>query len=223
MTTKRPDNFEEFQRKQAAKRALLPPISHNTPDLPSLSHDEIVHVETARSALLSLKKSFELWIGIARGLKTLRDKADRLGGRFTFDRLREREGLGKDVFDESRVSRLLAILEREREVVEWRAKKLTDKQRFEWASPEAITRHCPVFAKPKIDGEAKLSPYAQMKQANITLQEENEMLKQREDGDRFKPTDTSDDIATVLVGMFSKEKARDIANRVLAKLKERKP
>jgi hypothetical protein len=37
MTIKRPESFEEFQRKQAAKRALLLPPSHNTPDLPSLS------------------------------------------------------------------------------------------------------------------------------------------------------------------------------------------
>jgi hypothetical protein len=48
-----------------------------------------------------------------------------------------------------------------------------------------------------------------------------EQLKQREDGDRFKPTDTADDIAETLVGMFSPSKAKDIAERMLAKLKER--
>jgi hypothetical protein len=54
------------------------------------------------------------------------------------------------------------------------------------------------------------------------LQEENAKLKQREDGDRFKPTDTADDIATVLVGMFSARKAEAIARAVLTMLKARK-
>lgn len=42
---------------------------------------------------------------------------------------------------------------------------------------------------------------AQLKQANIALQEENHRLKQREDGNCFKPTDTAEDIATVLVSI----------------------
>jgi hypothetical protein len=78
------------------------------------------------------------------------------------------------------------------------------------------------FAQPKPAND-KLSPMAQLKQVNITLQEENHRLKQREDGDRFKPTDTAQDIATVLVGMFSPSKAKDIAERILAKLSSRTP
>ena len=38
---------------------------------------------------------------------------------------------------------------------------------------------------------------------------------------RFKPTDTADNIADVLVGMFSPSKAESIARSVLAKLKAR--
>src|SRR5262249_61718736 len=110
-----------------------------------------------------------------RGLKTREDRAERLGGAFTFARLREREGLGgrdkhgKEILNKTRVSRLLAILEHVAEVEKWRA-DLTNKQRFDWASPEAVWRHCPVFAKPKNDGkERALSPYEQLKQANIKL------------------------------------------------------
>lgn len=68
MTTKRPDSFEGFQRKQAAKRtAELPPPSHNEPrDLPSLSHEEITYVDAAREALVTIKRTFEFWIVIAR-------------------------------------------------------------------------------------------------------------------------------------------------------------
>jgi hypothetical protein len=227
MTSKRPDSFEEFQRKRAAQRASeLPPTSHNEPsDLPSLSHEELTYVEAAREALVTVKRTFEFWIVVARGLRTLKDKADRIGGRFTFDRLREREGLGgrskhgKEVLNKTRVSRLLAILDNLAEVEAWRA-TLTEKQRFDWASPEAVSRHCPALIKPQ-EGERKPSPYAQMKVVNIALQEENAQLKRREEGDRFKPTDTADDIATVLVGMFSPTKADEIAKRMLAKLKAR--
>ena len=66
MTTRRPDSFEEFQRKQAAKRIEPPPASHNYPDLPSLSHEEITYVEAAREALVTIKRTFEFWIVIAR-------------------------------------------------------------------------------------------------------------------------------------------------------------
>ena len=64
---------------------------------------------------------------IACGLKALHDKADRIGGKFTFNRLREREGLGgtgrdgTEIINKTRVSRLLAILDNESEVVKWRA------------------------------------------------------------------------------------------------------
>jgi hypothetical protein len=225
--TKRSDTFEEFQRKQREKSDALPSADHNIPGLPTLSHEELTYVEAAREALVTIKRTFEFWIVIARGLKALKDKADRIGGRFIFDRLREREGLGgknkqgREILNKTRVSRLLAILERQSEVDAWRA-ELSDKQRFDWASPEAVFRHCPVFAKPKSDDDRALSPYAQMKQANIALQEEITQLKQREDGDRFKPTDTANNIATVLVGMFSPDKAKAIAEGILAKLKARK-
>ena len=43
----------------------------------------------------------------------------------------------------------------------------------------------------------------------------------RDDGDRFKRTDTAKDIATCLVGMFKPGKAREIANYILAMLKQR--
>src|SRR6516225_409258 len=117
-----------------------PPLSHNTPDIPSLDQLELATVENAREALGSLKKTFDFWVAIARGLKVLKDKAERLNlGRKTFDILREREGLGKDQINKTRVSRLLAILDDLPAIEEWRSSnKLTDKQRFEWSSPEAI-------------------------------------------------------------------------------------
>lgn len=66
------------------------------------------------------------------------------GGKSMFRRLREREGY--DELKPARVSRLLAQHERREEVDTWRASELTDKQREDWASPEAIYQHCPLFA-----------------------------------------------------------------------------
>jgi hypothetical protein len=230
VTTKRPDSFEEFQRKQQAKRTALPPTDHNIPGLPSLSHEEIIYVDKAREALAAMKQTFENWSVIARALKSLRDKADRIGGRFTFDRLREREGLGgkrrdgTDILNKTRVSRLLAILEHLSEVEAWRA-KLTDKQRFDWASPEAVFRHCPVFAKPKSDddtAEKPLTPAQQDRQALAAALEEIERLKKLKADERFTPTDTADNVANTIVGMFTPGKAKAIAEGILAKLKTRR-
>ncbi len=158
MATKRKDSFEEFQRKQAAKRGgKLSPRTHNQPPadrLPSLNEARHVYVETARGALAALRKTFETWVQVGIGLKALHDLADELGGKKTYDRLREREGLGRDVINKSRSSRLLAIIDKLSEVEGWRA-TLTDNQRFEWASPEAVHRHCPLFAKPSNKSEVK--------------------------------------------------------------------
>jgi hypothetical protein len=226
VATKRPDSFEEFQRKQREKRGELPPSDHNIPGLPSLSHEEITYVEAAREALVTIKRTFEFWIVIARGLQTLKDKAERIGGRFTFDRLREREGLGgrdkhgKEILNKTRVSRLLAIIDNLSEVERWRG-ELTDKQRFDWASPEAIFRHCPVFTEPKSEERKRASPYTQMKEANVALQEENAKLKKLKDDERWTPTEKAEDVAAAIIGMFSPSKAKNIAERILSKLKER--
>jgi hypothetical protein len=193
------------------------PLNHNSADLPTLSHEELELVEAARAALATLKRTYEFWIMIARILKVLKGKADRHGGRKTFDQLHKREGLGEQYINKTRVSRLLAIHKVLPAVERWRA-ILTDGQRLDWASPEAIVRKCPALNKVKPVDPNKLSPMAQLKQANIALQEENHRLKQRTDGDRFRPEDTTKDIAVALVGTlsgFSSTKAEKVAHRMI--------
>ena len=126
-----------------------PPRTHNTPDLPALTKAESSAVEHALEAVAVFRKNFEFWVAIGEELKALHDKAEGIGGKKTYDLLREREGLGKDVIGASRSSRLIAIIDNLDAVKAWREDKLDDKQRFEWASPEAVHRHCPVFAKDK--------------------------------------------------------------------------
>jgi hypothetical protein len=191
----------------------------NAPELGALSFEEHASVEAARGAFMALKKTFEHWITILKGLETLHHKAERLGGRKTFQRLREQAGLGEKAIPKATVTRGFQILERLPDVYKWR-QGLTERQQYEWASPSAVFKHCPVF---KSDGGRKpeMSAMAKMKQANIVLQEENHKLKQREDGDRFKPTDTAKDIAAVMVGTLTANKAEQVARYMLKLLKTR--
>jgi hypothetical protein len=209
---------DDFARDMAERHAP-PSRTHDTGDLPSLSIEENIHVEAARDALASLRKTFEFWVAIAHGLKVLRDKADRIGGRFTFDRLREREGLGKGTLNKTRVSRLLAIIDIENypAVTTWRS-TLTQNERFKYASPEAVHRRCPQFARPKTKDEG-LSPMQKLKQTIAVLEEENHKLKQdarHTDGDLWRPTDKPADIARVMFEKLGPSKARNTAKAILA-------
>jgi hypothetical protein len=211
--TGRLDSFAEFQRRQRAKQEP----GTNSPDLPSLSHEEVTCVEAARDALATIKRTFEFWMVIARGLRTLKDKAERIGGRFTFDRLREREGLGgrnkqgKEVLNKTRVSRLLFILAHLAEVEAWR-KNLTDKQRFDWASPEAIIRRCPVFAKAKDpNAPRKPTPLQAERATNIMLQEQLHEANARlqADGSQFDLQNTGAEvIGRIIVNEWRQQPSR---------------
>jgi hypothetical protein len=174
MATKPRRTADDFAADMRARRTAnplppptrnpLPPPTHNTPGLPALSESEALYCEEARTALASLrKKGFDFWVVVARGLKALHDKADAIGGKRTYDRLREREGLGKTLINKTRSSRLIAIVNNLAEVGKWRD-GLTPKQQFEWASPEAVHRHCPIFQKPKPASKTREKPKAAPKQ-----------------------------------------------------------
>jgi hypothetical protein len=202
--------------------------AHNTPNLPELTSEERSSVEAALEAMQSLKKTFEFWMTIAQALRALRDKADQIGGRFTFDRLRDREGLGAELLDKTRVSRLLAILARREEVERWRA-TLASNQRFKLASPESIWQKCPIFHSSKGEdtatAEKKPSQMAQLKDAVANLEDENHRLRKRADqGSLFDlKRDTAEDIAKAIVeNLLSDSKAERIARGMLALIKAKK-
>jgi hypothetical protein len=190
----------------------------NTPGIPPLTDQERAYVDAALELLKYLKKTFEFWMTIAQALKALRDRADAIGGKFTFDRLREREGLGPEIINKTRVSRLLAILERRDEVERWRA-TLASNKRFDWQSPESIWNKCPIFHEPKEDDpktEPKPSPMAKLKLANQDLQEENFQLNER-----LKRADGAalfslavDEIMEILTSSMDQAKGKDLAARL---------
>jgi hypothetical protein len=137
------------------------------------------------------------------------------------DALQARPGLAVGLFDKAVIPRLLAVFARQDEVIAWRKTKLTDKQRLEWSHPNTIFEQCPIFREGRPAGERSMTYAEKLRLSLIALEEENHQLRQRQDGDRFKPTDTAEDVATVLVGMFSASKAEKIARAMLVKLKER--
>jgi hypothetical protein len=122
------------------------PSTHNS-GLPALTKAESACVERALDVVKEMRrKTFGYWVTIGRALKALHIKAEQLKRKKAYNILREREGLGMDIIKKSRSSRLLKIIDNLPEVEKWRA-TLTDAERFEWASPEAVHKHCPLFVK----------------------------------------------------------------------------
>jgi hypothetical protein len=135
--------------------------------------DERRVLHAAHVASIALRRTFDHWVTVGRGLQMLRQKADQIGTRNAFNDLRDRHRLGDKHFRKEVVSRLLKVMDNLEAVEAWRA-TLTEKQRVEWASPDTIVRRCPVFNKPKpATAEAKPSPYAKLQQANAELHRSN--------------------------------------------------
>lgn len=186
---------------------------------------QIAIVEAAQQAVITLvnvmEGAFENWITIGRAVVLAREIADREGGGKTFMKLLEGWEL-THVVNKSTASTLERIMRQLPEVTAWR-QTLTVRQRIDWAAPTTILKHCPVFNKPDPEAE-KEKPLSMAKQTEVALANALERvaeLENREEGDRFKPTDTAQDIAVVLVGMFTPRKAKDIADRMLELLKKR--
>lgn len=198
-----------------------------------LTHNERTVLDAAHTGLIALKKAFEHWTMIGRGLQVLRAKADRMGGRQTFDRLREQAGLGQQHLDKTVVSKLLRMMDELAVVQAWRV-TLTEKERFEWASPSAVLKHCPVFSKPKAedgDAEPAPSPMAKLKNAKADLEHENAHLKEQlaatslRDGSLYDLHKSSaKDIFAVWRGKgVSRNKMKEFAALIRAYLKEQAP
>ena len=66
--------------------------------------DERRILDAARAAAVDLKRTFDNWVTMGRGLQLLRKKADLLGTRHAFNDLRDQNGLGDRFFNKTRVS-----------------------------------------------------------------------------------------------------------------------
>lgn len=130
----------------------------NAPESANLTEDERVEVGAAREAWGSIKRTFDMWVTIGRGIQRLRAKADAIGGRRTFQRLMDQNGLGELCSPKLKAvtTRLLKIMDNLGPVGAWH-NQLPPHQRVAWGSPSSVVRHCPVFAtgkaKPKGDSQ----------------------------------------------------------------------
>jgi hypothetical protein len=67
-----------------------------------------------RMAMRSLARTFELWLAVGKAVKTLRARADKIGGRKTFQRLLDQNGFQS--LPAATITRLLRIVDRLAEV-----------------------------------------------------------------------------------------------------------
>jgi hypothetical protein len=126
------------------------------PESRDLSMDEVTIFEAARNAVTLLKKTFETWTVIGKAVVAARTRADRVGGGKTFRRILEQQGLAM-VVPPATATRLEAIMAHLADVEAWRA-GLTDNQRFRWAAPSAVFKHCPMFAKDRTKLRPAMKP-----------------------------------------------------------------
>ena len=148
MSTNHPKTPQEgwnaFQAKKQAGESQ-PSQDDNQPESFNLTREEEQIFDNARHAVGELRKTFETWLVIARGVEAASKRADRNPGKRAFLRVLEQQGLysalgEKDSSVKSTASRLLKILENLPEIEAWR-KSRSDYERIHWASPTAIEKH----------------------------------------------------------------------------------
>jgi hypothetical protein len=121
----------------------------NDPESSIFTVEENTTLETGRLAIVEFKRTFARWVDIGRGIVVIRAKADQApdGHRNkAFKALLDQQGYG--LIDNSTASHLQTIIARLPEIEAWRA-TLTEKERYDWASPTAIRQHWPLFKKTK--------------------------------------------------------------------------
>jgi hypothetical protein len=131
-------------------------IGHNVGTRPTFTPEQEAILRAGLDVLADVTKherefiarrTYDYWKPIARALQVLRDvakAASKVAGRkrLSFRELRELCGYGDDVLKKDRVSRLLKVIDNEAAIEAWRA-SLTEEQRRDWSSAEAIVKHCP--------------------------------------------------------------------------------
>ena len=198
--------------------------------------DERRILDAARLASVTLRRTFDNWVTMGRGLQLLRKKAGQIGTRNAFNDLRDQHGFGERFYNKTLVSKLLRVMDELEAVEKWRA-TLTEKQRFEWASPDAIIRHCPVFnPPPAADAKRKTSAYAKLEQTNDDLRPRTGCSQgiaeleaaQPDQGSLFGldlKNDKPDNIAEAIIGNVDLGRAEKIARAILKAIraKSQKP
>ena len=83
--------------------------------------DERRILDAARLASVTLRRTFDKWVTMGRGLQLLRKKADQIGTRNAFNDLRDQHGFGERFYNKTLVSKLLRVMDELEAVEKWRA------------------------------------------------------------------------------------------------------
>jgi hypothetical protein len=203
----------------------------NAPESEALGSDDVAIFENARQAVMSLKKTLDMWVVVGRAVVRARDIADRRGGRWMFQRLLDQQGialaLGRDwQSQKAQAHKLIKIVEHLSGVTAWH-EKLSPAQQIAWAAPSTVIKHCPIF---KTDGDESDEAKSSKSTRAAVLERENAELRAKlaaaaiRDGSLFDlRRDAAKDIGDVIVGAISAGKARDIAKAITAALSKSKP
>jgi hypothetical protein len=188
-------------------------LNTNAPESEALSLEEATAFENACQAAATLKRTLENWLVIGKSVMIARKIADRRPGRKTFMRVIEQQGLAKivDKSTASRLERIMAAGESAQgdNVASDADGKATDRLGFADHDLQALPGVRQAKARQLRQAITLGSPQAgQRRSARGELS-----IATARGCDRFKVDDTADDIATVLVGMFTPHKAADIARR----------
>jgi hypothetical protein len=141
----------------------------STHNLDTLTNDERVVVAAGREAWNAITKTFDTWCTLGKAIVTLRRKADAIGGRDTFLRLLDQNGLSQ--IDEGEISRLKRIMAHIEEVRTWHSSLGSLNKQIAWSSPSSVIRHCPIFAKPKEPKAPTFTPSAAAKASELEAAE----------------------------------------------------
>jgi hypothetical protein len=127
------------------------------------------------------------------------------------------------LIDKGDRNRLLECLDHQHEIEKWRA-SLTEADRFRFNHPNTVLRKWKAATViPDPNAPPKVSAYAKLQTEHVKALEKNHRLEreiERGGGDLWTPQDTADDIATVVLGKLSANKAERVARAILKKLKD---
>jgi hypothetical protein len=193
--------------------------------------DEIVR--RGKNAMERLQRGYEDWMNIAEALEVGRTESMRAAHTNAPQGKRYEKFMGEwlrshsfHVIDKSTRTHLLECRKHRAEIDKWRA-TLTEADRFRFNHPHTVLRKWrAATVVPDVNApRGKPSHVAKLKEAIAVLDEENYRMRreiERGGGDLWAPDDTPEDIATVMVGKLSLNKAERVARAILKKLNNKK-
>lgn len=176
----------------------------NAPESEKLTTEELQLCVEARECLVQVRRTFEnTWIGIGHTVVALRKAANRIGGKYTFRRLRDQQGLGE--LDPTEVSHLEAIMAVLPDIQKWR-EGLTPKKQRSLNCPNAIFNHYPWPTK---DGDPVVTHTPRQAAGKIKAgKKQGEVLK-------LDPHDKAAVSADKVIKAFNRAKAKAFAQQIL--------